>query len=126
MSAGAALLALGGTALLVPRLGAVGAPIATSLAMLASCLHAWILGQRHQPMPIPLRVVAQVACAAGVMAVAVLAVPAGFSWSLYVKVALGIASYAVACVAVDLLGLRGKARQKLAGSVMRFRRLVIG
>ena len=126
VSAGAAVLALGGTALLVPRLGAVGAPVATSLAMLASCLHAWLLGQRHQPMPIPLRVVVQVACAAGVMAAAVLAVPAGFSWSLYVKVAFGIASYAGACVAVDLLGLRSKARERLASGVGRFRKGVIG
>lgn len=126
VSASAAVLALVGTVLLVPWLGAVGAPIATSLAMLASCVHAWILGRAGQPMPIPLRVLGQVGSASLVMTVAVLAVPSGHVYSLYAKIALGMVCYAVTCVAVDLLKLRRMTRALLADGPGGFRRRLFG
>jgi O-antigen/teichoic acid export membrane protein len=126
VSASAAVLALLGTLALVPWLGAVGAPVATSIAMLASCIHAWMLGRAGQPMPIPPRVIAQVGCASAVMAAAVLAVPSGEYYSLYAKIALGMACYALASVAVDLLGLRGKTLSVLASSRGRLRKRLAG
>ena len=126
VSAGAAILALLFTVLLVPWLGGVGGPIATSLAMAASCVHAWLLGRAGQPMPIPPRVLAQVGCATAVMAAIVLAIPAGLPWSLYAKVAAGMAGYACTAIVVDLLGVRGKVIGVLAGGTSLFRKRLVG
>ena len=122
VSAGSAILAMLGTWFLVPRLGAVGAPVATSAAMLISCVHAWSIGRSAQPMPIPLSVIAQVGCASAVMTAAVLEIPSGLSYSLYAKVGFGMASYVVACVALDLLGLRGKVFARMGAASSRFRK----
>ena len=122
VSAGAAVLALAGTALLVPALGTVGGPIATSIAMTVSCVHAYVAGRSSQPMPVPLGVLAQVGCASAVMTVAVIAVPSGEPYSLYVKILVGMASYAAVCVAVDLLGLRVSALQLVSSGADRVRR----
>jgi O-antigen/teichoic acid export membrane protein len=121
VSAGAAVLALAGTLILVPWMGAVGAPVATSIAMLISCIHAHILGKTAQPMPLPPRVLLQVGSASAVMAVAVLAIPSGLPYSLYAKIAAGAASYGLTCVAANLLGLRVRARGLLVSGAGRLR-----
>ena len=122
VSAVAAALALGGTALLVPAVGVVGAPIATTFAMAVSCVHAWLAGRRGQPMPLPAAPLIKVAAAAGAMAVAVLAIPTGQAWSLCAKVLAGGTTYAAVCLATDMLGVRAQVgamarrhRQRFAG-----------
>ena len=114
VSATATILALLGTFGLVPVLGVVGAPIATSGAALLSCGHAIYAGRYAQRMPIPLSVVAQVGCALAVMTLVVVAIPSNTPSSLYAKVAGGASAYAVSCVALNLLGLRPKVLATLA------------
>ncbi len=113
----AAVLALLGTAALVPPLGLIGAPIASLVAMLVSCIHAWLIGRVPGRLPIPRRLLLQVAFAAAVMSVAVLAVPGGHSYSLAAKIAAGALGYAAGGLAVDLLGLRGRAYAKLGYNI---------
>ena len=107
VSAVAAVLALAGTAILVPLLGLIGAPIATLFAMAVSCVHAWLIGRVPFRLPIPARVLRQVGFAAALMSAAVLAVPGGLPYSLAAKIAAGFVGYAAGCLATDLLGLRG-------------------
>ena len=126
VSAVAAVLALLGTAVLVPVLGGVGAPIATSIAMLISCVHAWLLGRSGQKMPLPLRPLAQVCCSTAVMAAAVMAVPNDLTYGLYLKVVAGMAAYVVTSIAVDLLRTRRKVLAILTGGAGYLRRRASG
>lgn len=99
----AAVVAVLLTLLLVPPFGATGAAAAALAAAAASCVLALGLGQRIWPVPLPLATVARVAAACAVMAVGVRATP-----GLAPRVAAGIACYVAACVALDVLGIRGR------------------
>jgi O-antigen/teichoic acid export membrane protein len=94
----AVLLTLG----LVPRWGPVGAAAASLAAAVCSCALAFVLGQRTWRVPVPIGTGLRVTVACVVMALAVRAVPDSF----VIRVGAGVASYASACFALDVLGLR--------------------
>ncbi len=121
VSAGAAVLALAGTSLLVPRIGLVGAPVATTAAMALSCVHAWYAGRRAQPMPIPLGAAARVLLGCMAMALAVGSVASGAWFSLALKMCAGGAAYAASALALDILDLRAACRQTLPLAARRLR-----
>ena len=113
VSAVSAVLALAGTAVLVPRIGLIGAPIATTVGMFFSCVHAWLIGRRAQPMPIPLGLALRLAGCVAVMAVAVKLVPTGLPISLFAKIGIGGLAYATSWLALDMLGIRTAAMAML-------------
>ncbi len=102
VTAVAAVLAVVLTVLLAPRYGPVGAAAASLAAAAASWLLALAWGQRVWPVRLPHRTAWRVVLACAAMVAAVRAVPGG----LPAQVVAGAASYAAACFALDVLGLR--------------------
>ncbi len=88
VTAGAAVVVVGLTVMLVPWLGVVGAAVAMLVAMAVSCAHAAAVGRRAWPMPVPAGWW-RVGLACGVMACVVGVMPGG----LAVQVAAGVGSY---------------------------------
>ncbi len=97
----AALLGVGGCALLVPRLGVTGAAMASAAAMVVSCGHGWMLGRRAFALPLPVRDGAWVMGGCAALAGAVLSVQ-----GLPGRVALGAIGYAAVLLIGDVLDLR--------------------
>jgi O-antigen/teichoic acid export membrane protein len=67
----AGIVAVGGTAVLTPRVGALGAAVASAVAMAVACAHAAWLGRRAFRLPVPWRggTLVLVGCAALTVAV---------------------------------------------------------
>ena len=106
VAAVAALVGVGGSAVLLPRLGAVGAADASALAALVGCVHARWLGRRAMALPFPAGAFGRVALGCAAMTPAVLAV-GGDGWPAVVaRVAAGAAAYGAVVVGTDLLGIR--------------------
>ena len=114
VTAAAAAIALGGTALLLPRVGAVGAAMATTAAMLFGCLAAWVAGWAAHPMPLPVKAWLRVLGCSSAMAVAVLVVPHGRLAALVIKLTAGGAAYAAAALALDVMDMRAALRKVVA------------
>ncbi len=106
IAAVAALIGVGGTALLVPRLGVLGAAIATTVAMAASCLHALALGRRAFALPLPSRDASWVALGCAALGLAVIAVPGHGAAALAGRIASSATLYAGCLLGTNVLGLR--------------------
>ncbi len=102
-----AVLAVGLTVVLVPRFGPMGAAAAAVTGSACSCVMALVWGWRVWRVRFPTGEVARVGGACAVMAVAVCGMPGG----LAAEVLAGVASYAVAAVALDVLGMRTLCRR---------------
>ncbi len=121
IAAVAACLGVGGTVLLVPRMGVAGAAIATTAAMAVSCMHARLLGRRAFALPWPGPGAWSVACGCAGLAVAVLSVRGHGAAALALRVAGGGIVYVVLLIATDVLGARERARA-MVGRATRGRR----
>ena len=97
----AALLGVGGCALLVPRFGMTGAAMASAAAMVVSCAHAWMLGRRMFALPLPVRDGAWVLGGCAALAGAVLSVQ-----GLPARVAAGAVGYAAVLFMGNVLDVR--------------------
>ena len=117
IAAVAALVGVGGTVLLVPRLGVVGAAYATTTAMAVSCVHAVLLGRRAYRMPLPMQSAARIAAACTALTLTVVMVHGHGPSALALRVALAAIAYAAILTAADVLGLRRQAAGRLARMV---------
>ncbi len=99
---------------LIPRFGLVGAAWATTATYALGAATYWALGRRVMPLPIPLGVLARTLLAVGVMALAVMAVPAwGGLAELTAKAVVGALVYAAAALGLDVAGVRAPASRIL-------------
>jgi O-antigen/teichoic acid export membrane protein len=94
-------------ALLIPRYGEEGSAMALVFALVPSLTLAVTLGRRAQPMPIPLKITAQIVLASLVMTASLIVVSQvhGFQ-GLIMQLLVGVTAYAATLVAVDVLGIR--------------------
>jgi O-antigen/teichoic acid export membrane protein len=105
-----ALLSIGLNLWLTPRFGLVGAAWAATISYGLGAVLSAVLGRRILHLPVPWSALARAGLASGVMAAAVLAVPAMGGWAeLLGKAAVGAVVYAVVMLAVDG-GLRARLR----------------
>lgn len=107
VTATAAIVTLGLDAVLIPSQGPRGAAIAVVIGAAASVVHALVAGRTAFPIPLPLAQVGRIGGACAAMPLCVIAVPGIGPVALAAKVAAGVSSYAVAAVALDVIGLRG-------------------
>lgn len=102
----AAVISIALCLVLIPIYGSIGAAVATSVAMAASCVVAYRLGQKAYHVPLPLGPLVRVTAACSVMAVVVMAVPDDITSAFAIKVVAGGAAYTVSVFALDILGMR--------------------
>jgi O-antigen/teichoic acid export membrane protein len=105
----AAVIAIGLSIYLIPRYGPVGAAIAVTIAMAASCVHATIAGRFAYPVPLPLATGVRVVAACIVMAVLVKAVPGRGLTTFSIQVIVGVLAYGAAAFALNVIDLRSRA-----------------
>jgi len=115
----AAIVAISLSLYLIPRLGPVGAAMAVTAAMAISCCHAAIAGRWAYPVPLPIAAAWRVALSCAVMGVAVHAVPGRGAAGLTAQVGVGALAYGIAAAALNLLDLRSRAVELLAGRLWR-------
>lgn len=113
VTAVAAVIALGLDALLIPRLGPLGAAVAITVAAGVAAVYAGIAGRAAFTIPLPAMPVARTAIGCGALAACVLAVPGSGSAALAGKIAAGVAGYGAAALVVDIAGVRGAAVARL-------------
>lgn len=106
VTAVAAVVGIALSVVLIPRMGPVGAAIATTVAMGVSCVHAVFAGRKAFALPLPLGPWTRVALACLAMAGVVICIPEAGLLSFALRVAAGAFSYAAAALALDVLGLR--------------------
>lgn len=101
-------LALNAT--LIPRYGLIGAAWSTAATYAFASAAYWVLGQRAVRLPIPLATLFKAGLATGLMALAVMAVPAfGGIVELLAKAFVGVVVYAIAALALDVAQVRAPA-----------------
>ncbi|HYE42756.1 MAG TPA: polysaccharide biosynthesis C-terminal domain-containing protein, partial [Caulobacteraceae bacterium] len=99
---------------LIPRFGLIGAAWATASTYGLAALAYWLLGRRAIALPLPAATLLKGLTATGVMALAVLAVPAvGGLVELAAKATAGGIVYAAAALALDVAGVRAPASRIL-------------
>lgn len=104
---------------LIPRFGVVGAAWATTASFGLGLLAAIVVGRRVMPLPIPWEALARCGVAAGLMALAVNALPAwGGPGELFLKAAVGGIVYAAVALTINA----GEARDLML-RLIRSRRL---
>ncbi len=106
---------------LIPRIGLVGAAIAVVIGLAVSCVHATIAGRFVFPMPLPVPAALRVAAACAVMAAAVRATPGSGLTGLSAQIGVGIVTYSVAALVLNILDARDLVREHLG---QRIRHLV--
>ena len=95
---------------LIPRFGLMGAVWATTASFGIGLVASALLGRACIALPIPWRTLGEAGLAAGIMALAVSAVPAmGGVVELGLKATLGACVYASVILALDTAGSRGRA-----------------
>jgi O-antigen/teichoic acid export membrane protein len=100
--------------ILIPRFGLDGALWSTAASYGVGAIGAAILGRRACPLPVPWASLAKSGVACGLMAAAVLAVPAfGGVLELILKAGVGAVVYGVVVLALDAGGLRGRLNEIL-------------
>ena len=99
-------LALALAAWLVPRVGAVGAAIAVTVAMGVSCLHALLAGRSAFHLPFPVAEAGRILAACAVMALIVWLTPGITTGSLVLQVTGGATAYGLSAFALNVLGSR--------------------
>lgn len=106
---------------LIPIHGLIGAAWSTAATYAFAAVAYWTLGRRALPLPIPLDTLAKALAATGVMAVAVLAVPAvGGALELAAKAVVGAAVYAACALALDVAHVRAPASRVFKAVQARF------
>ena len=100
------------TLMLVPRIGLVGAAWALVIAELAGVVAGFLFARRAHPLPLPIGPLMRVVAATAMMAAPTLLVTR-MDWpdpflALIAAVVTGIASYALAAILLDVMGVRGK------------------
>jgi O-antigen/teichoic acid export membrane protein len=109
----AANLAL--TLALIPRFGLDGAMIATALAYGIGLVASFSLGRRAIALPVPLGALARAGTATAAMALAVANLPAmGGLLELFEKAGVGVVVYALAALALDVMGCRSRGLGRIA------------
>lgn len=99
---------------LIPRFGLAGAAWATATTYGAAALAYWLLGRRAIALPVPGATLLKAGIATGLMAIAVLAIPAvGGVVELVAKALTGMLVYAAAALALDIAGVRAPATRIL-------------
>ena len=102
----AAIIAIGLSLYLIPRLGPMGAAIAVTVAYAVACVHSLIAGRYAYSIPLPLAASVRVGfCCAAMTPVVVLLPDSGWV-GLVLRAGLGAATYALAAIAVNLLNVR--------------------
>ena len=105
---------------LVPRFGLDGAVWATAASYALGVVVSLALGGGGVRLPLPGVAIGRCALAAGVMAAAVLQLPApGGVAELSLKAGVGAAVYAVAVLALDAAGVRGRALRRVQARAAR-------
>jgi O-antigen/teichoic acid export membrane protein len=94
---------------LIPRQGPVGAAIAVTAGYAVACVHSMIAGRYAYPIPLPIESGLRVGFCCAVMALVVVPLPDTGWAGLILRSGLGAAAYAVAALAVNLLGSRTRA-----------------
>jgi len=95
---------------LIPNYGLIGAAWSTAATYAFAAASYWTLGRRAMPLPIPLETLLKAGAATGLMAMAVLAVPAwGGGAELFVKAVVGAVVYAVTALLLDVAHVRAPA-----------------
>jgi O-antigen/teichoic acid export membrane protein len=96
--------------LLIPRFGLMGAVWATTASYGLGLGASLALGRLAQPLPVPFGELARAGAATVVMGLAVIVLPSpGGALELFLKAGVGAGVYALAALALDLGGLRGRA-----------------
>jgi O-antigen/teichoic acid export membrane protein len=110
---------LGLNLVLVPRFGIIGAAWGTLASFVVCAVISWAAGRRVLKLPIPWGTVARAGLASGLMAAAVLALPApGGLGELVLKSAVGALVYGLAMFALDG-GLRRRGLELIGGVAAR-------
>jgi O-antigen/teichoic acid export membrane protein len=118
----AAIIAVGLSVLLIPRIGPVGAAIAVTVAMTVSCIHAWYLGRFGYRLPFPTGQFFRIGLACAAMAITVLFIPGGSPVAFAAQVALGGIAYAGVCIALDVMNTRARILSPLKRARARWHR----
>ena len=113
VTAVAAIVTLGLDALLIPRLGPVGAGIALTVGAAVAAIHAAIAGRAAFVIPLPAGPAIRTALGCAVLAACVLSVPGSGAAALAGKVLAGVVGYGAAALALDIAGLRRTAARRL-------------
>ncbi len=106
VTAVAAVVTLGLDALLIPRIGPVGAAIAVTAGAAVAAIHAAIAGRTAFAIPLPAGPVVRTALGCAVLAACVLSVPGSGAAALAGKIVGGVMGYSAAALALDIVGLR--------------------
>lgn len=102
----AAIISIGLSLWLIPRMGPEGAAIAVAIAMAASCVHAYFEGASAYPMPMPFGATARIAVSCLAMTAAVWAFSGDTVIRFAIQVLAGGIVYATLIVAFNVLGIR--------------------
>jgi O-antigen/teichoic acid export membrane protein len=102
----AAVLAVGLSILLIPRMGPVGAAIAVTAAQAVSCCHSAIVGRSVFPMSISIGAMGRILLCCVFMALIVLSIPTDGTVGFLLQVAFGAIGYCCAAIALNVLNLR--------------------
>jgi O-antigen/teichoic acid export membrane protein len=104
-----ALLNLGLNLVLIPRMGLLGAMVATTASLIAGAFASYVLGGRVLPLPLPWGTFARCGLAVAGMGVAVLLTPhPGGALELGLKAAVGAVVYGILVYLLDGAGARSR------------------
>jgi O-antigen/teichoic acid export membrane protein len=102
----AAILSIVLTAILLPRLGPLGAAIAVTVAMAVSCIHSRLAGRWGYPLPMPVLPSAGIAVACLAMSIVVLSLSGPTPLHFAAQVVLGALTYAIVALLCNVLESR--------------------
>jgi O-antigen/teichoic acid export membrane protein len=105
----AGVIAIGLSLYLIPREGPIGAAIAVAIAMVVSCVHSMIAGRYAYSLPLPITACIRVGICCAIMALVVVRFPDSGWTGLVLRTGFGLATYALAAIAVNLLDSRERA-----------------
>lgn len=98
---------LGATVALAPQHGAVGAAIAAAASAITGCCLLAVVGRGLVALPVPAGALVRTLAATAVMSGGLALLP--LEASLVLQVVTGASIYAIAAIALDVLGARGRA-----------------
>ena len=99
--------------ILLPRMGLMGAVVATVAAYAAAVLLLSIAGRRHVALPVPWADLAKICAAAFAMWPVIALLPSPGGWTeVFLKAACGAATYAIILFLLNAGGIRSFVRQR--------------
>ena len=102
----AGINAIGLSIYLIPRQGPVGAAIAVVATAVVTCVHSMVAGRYAYPIPLPISGAVRVGICCAIMAVVVIQFPDTGWTGLALRTGFGATAYALAAIALNLLGSR--------------------